>query len=414
MLYDFACTAFVVVVVTFVWGLYFKGVVVGGRAGGDLLWGAAGAASTLLVAVAAPLLGAAADEAGLKPRLLTIFSLAAIASSACLGLVGPGMIATGFILFVVANSSFQIAGVFYHAFLPELAPAGRLSRVSGYGWALGYLGAICTLVAISPLISGGFGRENLHLVRLAFPAQAVIFLVFALPAFILLRGERPRTQESLGELSRLGLSRLRATWRGLAGHSQLVRFLGAYLLFNDGINTVLYFAMIYAAYTLGLSMRQLIALYIVVQTTGIVGAAALGAAGDRLGMKPTLSVCLASWLVVLAGAWMARTPAFFFGVAAAAGLLIGSTQALARAMMALLTPEGRSAEFFSFYGISGKISAAAGPLTFGLVSYLTGSQRAAILSIAVFFVGGLLLLVRVDIPLGLRERASQAARIDTC
>jgi len=403
MLYDFAATAFVVVVVTLIGGLYFKRIVAPGPTG-DLLWGAAGAASTVLVAAAAPLLGAAADEGGCKARYLTIFSLAAIVASACIGATHPGMAAVGFILFVAANSAFQVASVFYHAYLPELASEANLSRLSGYGWAMGYAGAIFAVLAVSPLISGGISLASFERVRLAFPLQAAIFLLLSLPAFWLLR-ERQTCPVSPGRgVFRRGGARLLETWRGVRGLSQLTRFLIAYVLYNDGLNTVLYFSIIYAADTLGLSMRQLVPLYLLVQTSGIVGAVGFGRLGDRIGIKPTLAATLALWLFVLLGAWAARTAGVFFVVAAAAGLLIGSTQALSRAMMALLTPPGRAAEFFSFYGVSGRVSAAAGPLTFGLVSYLTGSQRPAILSIAAFFLIGLALLLRVEVGRGVAEK----------
>lgn len=404
LLYDLADTAFVVVVVTFVWGLYFKRVVVAGPAG-DLLWGVSGALSTGLVIVAAPLLGAAADERGLKARFLTLFSLAAIAASASLALVGPGMVALGMVLFVAANSAFHVGNIFYHAFLPELAPPTHLSRLSGYGWALGYVGAILAVLAVSPLVAGGFGAANLPRLRLAFPLQAAIFFTFALPAFILLpRGEpMPRLG---GGLVGGGLSRLRETWRGVRGLSQLTRYLLAFILYNDGLNTVLYFSIIYAADTLGMTMRQLVPLYVMVQTTGIIGALAFGRLGDRVGIKPALTITLVLWLVVLAAAWAAASPRQFFLIAAGAGLLIGSTQALSRALMALLTPPGRTAEFFAFYGISGRVSALAGPLLFGAVSYATGSQRPAILSIAVFFLAGLWLLKRVDVERGIVEKTA--------
>jgi UMF1 family MFS transporter len=408
LLFDFADTAFVVVVVTFVWGLYFKRVVVAGPAG-DLLWGLSGALSTLLVIFAAPLLGAAADEAGLKARFLTLFSLLSIAASACLALIGPGMVVAGMALFVAANSTFQVGNVFYHAFLPELAPTTKLSRISGYGWALGYVGAIVAVLAVSPLLAGGLTPANLPLLRLAFPLQAALFLLFALPAFIVLpRGE---PGHPLGRaFLRAGLSRLGATWRGVRELSQLTRYLVAYVLYNDGLNTVLYFSIIYAADTLGLTMRQLVPLYIMVQTAGIVGALLFGRLGDRLGIKPTLLATLVLWLAVLVAAWMAESQVFFTAVAVSAGLLIGSTQALSRAMMALLTPPGRSAEFFSFYGVSGRVSAAAGPLLFGLVSYLCGSQRPAILSVAAFFLAGLLLLLRVDVERGIVEKMARSHR----
>lgn len=396
MLYDFGCTSFVVVVITFVWGLYFKRIVVGGPMG-DLLWGASGAISTVVVAAAAPLLGAAADEAGLRSRFLVVFSVLALLAGACLGAVGPGAVAAGMALFVLANSAFQIAAVFFNAFLPELAPPERLSRISGYGWAAGYAGAIFTVVVLSPLLAGGIRPENIARLRLAFPAQAAIYLTFALPAFLVFRDGAARPPSGL---LAAGLARLRGTWRSVRALRRMSWFLAAYVLYNDGINTVLYFSMIYAADTLGFTARELITLYLVVQGTGIVGAVAFGWVGDHLGIKPTLAVTLVLWLAVITGAYLAESRQTFLGVAAAAGCLIGSTQALSRAMMALLIPAGRTNEFFSFYGVSGRVSAALGPLVFGLVSYATGSQRPAILSIAAFFLAGLALLAKVEAPEG--------------
>ncbi|MFH0811002.1 MAG: MFS transporter [Pseudomonadota bacterium] len=408
MLYNFGDTAFVVVVITFVWGLYFKRVVVGGPSG-DLLWGLCGAASTLLVAAAAPLLGAAADLGNLKHRFLVIFSLGAIVLGASPATVGPGMVVWGMVLFVAANSAFQTAGVFYHAYLPELAATPYLSRVSGYGWAVGYAGAIVTVLAVSPLISGGFAPSNLPLVRLAFPLQGLIFLIFALPAFMLLREPARTTSPGTAGLLSMGGKRLRATWQGMRQLSELTRFLAAFVLYNDGLNTVLYFSMIYAADTLGFTLAQIIPLYLLVQTTGIVGAVVFGWLGDRTGIQRALCLCLVLWLGVLGAAWLVTTKGAFYAVAAAAGMLIGSTQSLSRAMMATLTPEGRTAEFFSFYGVSGRVSAAAGPLLFGVVSYATGSQRTALLTIAVFFGAGLYILCGVNGERALAQRLAGAA-----
>jgi len=402
MLYDFAYTAFSVVVLTFVFGLYFKRIIVQGPEG-DLLWGLAGASSTILLAAIAPWLGAMADEAGAKKRTLTFCALTAMTCGAALSLTGPGMVPEAMALFIVGNAAFQMNLILYHAFLPELAEPRETSRISGYGWALGYAGAATTLILVWPLIAGGISPETQPRVRLAFLVQGAFFFLFALPAFFCLR-ERPPYRPKGGPILAAAFTRVRETVSHVSSFRQATRFLIAYFLYAGGSSTVLYFAVIYAADTLALGMRDLVIVYLTVMGMGMVGAVLFGNLGDRIGIKNTLYITLVLWLGVLCGAYVATGFSTFLAVAASGGLVVGSTESLSRAMMALLAPEDRTAEFFSFYGLAGKFSVAAGPLVFGLVSYLTGSQRLAILSIAVFFISGLACLRRVSVEEGQSEK----------
>ncbi|MBI3091057.1 MAG: MFS transporter [Candidatus Tectomicrobia bacterium] len=396
MLYDFANTSFSVIIVTFVYAVYFRQIVVGGATNfGDLLWGVNGAISMLLVACLAPLLGAWSDAAAARKRGLLAFSALCIAGTALLARIGPGMVFAGMVLFISANIAFEMGSVFYNAFLPQIAPPHLLHTLSGYGWALGYAGAVGVILLARPLLAGGLAPENLANVRLSFFLTALFFALFTLPAALWLRERRERVDANplpLFRAFKVGYRRWRQTLREVRRHRRAARFLVAYCCYNEGITTVIYFSSIYASHTLGMSMDQLILFYLSVQTSGIVGAILFGWVGDWLGSKRTLTLTLVLWVVVILGAFAARSRALFSVVGLLAGLAIGSSQSTSRAMMASLLPAPQGAEFFGFYGVSGRLSAAVGPLVFGLVSSWTGSQRLAILSVLAFFVAGLILV----------------------
>jgi UMF1 family MFS transporter len=187
MLYDFANTAYTVMIVTFVYGVYFKTVVCQGRPWGDFLWGLNATVSLTLVALAAPVLGAMADHARGKKVFLVFFTLLCVVFSGALFFVRDGMIGRGMVLFILANMGFQGALVFYNAFLPELASEKRMNLISGLGWGVGYVGAIVIVLLSGPFLKGGFAQDNLLNVRLTFVMQAAFYLVFSVPVFLWLR-----------------------------------------------------------------------------------------------------------------------------------------------------------------------------------------------------------------------------------
>ncbi len=392
-LFDFANTAYSVIVVTLAYALYFRDVVAGGTGAGDLYWGLAVSASMVVAALLAPPLGAAADSSQRKKSFLLVFTLVSVACTACLYFVHEGMIFTGTLLFIGANVGFEGGIVFYDAFLPLITSPRSYGRVSGYGFAMGYLGALAILAICFPLLAGGFDAANLPNVRLSFVIAAAFFLLFSLPLFFTV------PEQHVGGLRwtfvRDGFAKARRTIGRLRDHPDVAWFLVAFFLYNDGILTVITFASIYAKVSLGFSMGELVAFFLVVQTTSIGGSILFGVLADHFGAKRMIVVSLVGWLIVVALGYIATTKALFYGVGLLAGIMVGSSQSSSRSLMAHLTPRDREAEYFGFYdGLCGKASAVIGPVVFGLLSREYG-QRTALVSIAAFFLAGLILLRNV-------------------
>ena len=397
LFFDYANTSFSVMMVTFVFPLYFKNVVCMGEPSGDALWGAAISLSMLLVALVSPVLGAASDLSGRRKRFLFGFTLLSVLSTALLSLSGPGMAWMALVLFVLANIGFEGGLVFYDAYLKEITSEKSIGRLSGYGYAMGYLGALSILLLLRPLLEGGMGPANQENLRLSFLLSAGFFALFASPLFLVLRdsGKRDGAALSLGGVVR-SVREVRHTISHIRSFPDLSRFLLAYFFYNDAILTVIAFASIYAQNTLHFTGGELIVFFMTVQSTAILGSVAFGFVTDRIGPKRTIVLTLLIWFLVILLAILGEGKEMFLATGMLAGMSMGSSQAASRSMMARLTPRKHLAEFFGFYdGTFGKASAIAGPLVFGLVSAGAGSQKAALGSLLLFFAAGLILMTRV-------------------
>jgi UMF1 family MFS transporter len=396
-LFDFANTAFSVIVVTVIFSRYFTNHVAGGQ---RWLWGLAVSLSMVLAALLAPPLGAAADFSRNRKRFLLLFTLASVLCTALLYFVQAGMVALGIILFVIANIGFEGGIVFYDAFLPGLTSKASYGRVSGYGFAMGYLGALAILLLVMLVLPDSSDPRYLEDVRLTFVMAAGFFLVFSLPLFLNVH-EPALARARPPSLLRAGFARARSTLHELfveKNHPSISRFLVAFFLYNDGILTVIAFAAIFAESTLKMSDAAIVGFFAIVQTSAIVGSVVFGVITDALGPKRTISITLVLWIGIVAAAYFVQSVGFFYVIALLAGVATGSSQSASRSLMALLTPGGREAEFFGFYdGLCGKASAVVGPLTYGVIADLT-NERFAALSIGLFFLAGLLLLHGVREP----------------
>lgn len=401
-LFDFGNTAFSVIIVTVIFSTYFIEQVAGGqpRLWGLALWGASISLSMMIAAAIAPPLGAVADYSHNKKRFLLIFTLVCVASTAMLFFVQPGMIFTGMVLFILANVGFEGGIVFYDAFLPGITSRRSYGRVSGYGFAMGYLGALAVLLIVNFLLPEASEPEYLFFIRLSFVTAAVFFLIFSIPMFIWVPEPRPSGPKPPA-LWRTGFQQSWRTFRALFIEWQypaLARFLIAFFIYNDAILTIIAFAAIFAKDMLQMSDKDLIVFFAVIQTSAVVGSFLFGFVTDRLGPKKTIAITLLIWLSITVGAYFVTTIGAFYIVAMGAGTAIGSSQSASRSLMALLTPKEREAEFFGFYdGLCGKASAVVGPTVYGLIAGIT-SQRFAVLFIGLFFLAGLLILQGVKEP----------------
>lgn len=304
-----------------------------------------------------------------------------------------------------SDIAFSLGENFTSSFLPELSTPKNIGKISGLGWGVGYVGGLLSLALVLPLVSGDFVIENLGNLRLVWVVTAGFFLLAGLPTFLLLRERAlPTPGRSWGQHAADGLRRVVETAREVRHFRQLVRFLGAFFLFQCGLATMVAFSGPYASRTVGFDGSDLIVLFLVVNVSAALGALGFGWVQDRIGVRRTVLVTLLIWVVVCVAAFLVRTRGQFWGVALFAGLGIGSLQSAARSMVGLFAPTEKSGEFFGFWGFVGKAAFATGPFTFGMISQATGSQRWAILSTAAFFLLGFLAMLKVDSEAG-REAA---------
>lgn len=415
-LYDFGNSAYAAVVLLAVYSAYFKSEVVGG-AQGSFLWGLSVGIAMLVVALLSPILGSLADYAGTKKRFLFFYTAMACVFTACLFFVTKGAIVAGMALFILAEIGYRSAQVFYNSLLPEIASEDEIGSVSGNGWAIGSAGGVVCLVivlALIQLIGGGLT------IRLALVFTAAYFAVFSIPIFLWLR-ERPAVGPLPTGRSLLALpfKRMAETVRAIRRYREFGKFMLAFLVYNDGILMTLSFAAIMGTVLFGMEQKELIVFMILVQITSVPGAFVMGWVTDRLGARTSLLISLAGMFGAVMWLYFNQTVLGFYLIGAVAGFALTGVQSVSRAMVGLLAPEGRSAEFYGFFAVAGRTSSFIGPTVFGIIAARMAivfqnrglldlaaeqaGQRAAILSIAAFLlVGGLLLLL-------VNERAGRAA-----
>lgn len=397
-LFDFANSSYSAVITTTVFSVYYARVIVGNETGlGDLWWGRALSLSMIAVALTGPVLGAVADRAAVRKRFLMLFTAVCVACVALFTTLEPGMILWGFALAALANFGFESAQIHYNAYLPEIAAPDRRGLVSGLGFGIGYLGSVAGLLIAIPLVQA----QRFDVVWLSV---AAFFALFAHPAFLGLAPDRPGGVPVAAALrdAAVGLWKLA---RDVLSRVELRRFLIAFFIYFDGVETTIYFSGIYASQTLGFTTPKVIQLFLAVQFSALLGALVLARPTDRWGPKRVVSLSLLLWIGVAIAAYFVDTKPTFAAVAITAGLGLGVVQAASRALMASLIPAGKEAEMFGFYAFCGKSSAVLGPLVFGGVSHaLSGNQRGAVLAVGAFFLVGLLLLQRVT---GTRETGNR-------
>ena len=383
--YDFANSAFITVVVTVVYGPYFTGVVAAGWAGANTLWSVTLAASQVVVMVFGPALGVLADVTGSKKKFLLSMMWVCSAGTAALWLTGPGTVALAAGLVIVAYAAFSFGENFCASFLSELSTPANCGRISGYGWSFGYLGGLGALgLAMLVLSVAPDG------VRWVFVVTALFMVAATLPVLLLLR-ERKKPEPHAARWWQLGWESVLRAARDLPQHRDLLRFFWAFLLYMSGLGAVVAFAAIYSVEVLGFTTGENLVLFASLQISSALGALAFGWWQDRAGSVNMLTAALLLWCLVAVGAFFCQTKEMFFLVGNLAGLAIGSCQAGSRAVVSLLSPRERAAEFFGFWGVFGKLAAVVGPLFMGVLADVF-DLRVAVLSTLVFFVGGLIVL----------------------
>ncbi|MEE1928961.1 MFS transporter [Streptomyces sp. TRM 70351] len=363
-------------------------------------------ASVLLSVLVMPLVGALADRTGRKKPLLGASAYLGAAATAAMFFLDGDRYLLGGLLLITANVAYAASIVVYHSYLPQIAAPQERDRVSSRGWAFGYAAGALVLVANLGLFLGheALGVTEGTAVRICLASAGLWWAVFTLVPLRRLR-ERPGTvagaRLSLGG----GFRQLGHTLRELRRYPLTLMFLLAYLLYNDGVQTVITQASVFGSEELGMAQETLIGAILLVQVLAVFGALGLGRLAERHGAKRTILGSLVAWTAtVTAGYFLpAGEPLWFFVLAAAIGMVLGGTQALSRSLFAQLVPRGKEAEYFSLYEVSDRGTSWLGPLVFGLTYQLTGSYRDAIISLVVFFAAGFVLLLRVPV-----RRAAEA------
>ncbi|MGD8966780.1 MAG: MFS transporter [Anaerolineae bacterium] len=419
--YDIGNSAYAAVVLLAIYAAYFKEHVVGGVEG-SRLWGISVGIAMLVVAVISPVLGVIADFAGRKKRFLLFFTALACLATATLFFVRQGNVLAGMVIFILAEIGYRGGQVFYNALLPEVAERAEAGRVSGNGWAIGLVGGIVCLLIVLVLVTL---IEGAWIVRLSLVITAIYFAFFATPLFLWLRERAQRQPLPPGEsyLS-VALKRLQHTLGTVRHHREFVKFIVAFLIYNDGILMAINFAAIFGAVMFGLEQQMLIVFMILIQVTSVVGAYVSGLLTERIGNKPTLVLFILMMLGAVLGLFLNESVLGFFVIGGVAGCALSAVQSVSRGMIAVLSPPGRSAEFYGFFAVAGRTSSFIGPTIYGLVAAEAAlwfqargesasflwfrahergaalaeqlGQRVAILPVIAFLVVGLVVLLSVN------------------
>lgn len=354
--------------------------------------------SVIAAVVVMPLVGAAADRTGRKKPLLGAAAYVGAAATTAMFFLGGDRYLLGGALLIVANAAQSVAMMLYNSYLPQIAPPEERDAVSSRGWAFGYAAGSLVLVVnlVLYLAHDSFGVSESTAVRICLASAGLWWGGFTLIPLLRLRDRPAAVRE---EASAPGLRQLAATVRDMRRHPLTLSFLLAYLVYNDGIQTVISQASVYGSEELGLGQSTLIGAVLLVQLLAVAGALGMGRLARTYGAKRTILGSLAAWTLTLGAGYFlpAGAPVGFFLLAAAIGLVLGGSQALSRSLFSHLVPPGKEAEYFSAYEMSDRGMSWLGPLLFGITYQLTGSYRDAIVSLVAFFVIGFLLLARVPV-----------------
>ncbi|MBL7961399.1 MFS transporter [bacterium] len=423
-MYDWANSAFILTVVTAVLPVYFAGVVVpkeGFNIGGTIysatsLWGFVISSSALFVFLCAPVLGAIADFSSSKKKFLMAFCYTGSLFTVLLYFCGTGDVWMTMIILAIAQIGFVGGNVFYDSLLTKIASADKMDWVSGKGFAYGYIGSDIQFLISLGLIMGheSFGLSQNDAVRMVLVFSGIWWAGFSIFTWMLVHEEK--SQGVLPEAYRnkpiiiayvlTGLQRTVITTRKVGKLKHLILFLLAFMLYNEGIQTVIVMATIYGKEELQLSTSVLMITLLIIQLVATGGALGFSKLAERFGTKNTIMLTLLLWSGVVVYAFYMTTSAEYMMLGIVVGIILGASQSLSRSYYGAMIPDGAAAEFYGFYSVFTKFSAIWGPLAFAIIRQVTGSARLSILSLIVFFIAGMVLLYFVN-----EEKAREAKQI---
>jgi UMF1 family MFS transporter len=377
---------------------------------GITIYGFLTSLSMALMALGAPVLGAIADIKGWTRRLMAIFGITGAVLTMGMVFLTPGRWVLGSLLFIGSNFCFGTSFAFASAFLPRLTRPEKQGSLSGWGFAAGYVGGALAMIIVLLMINA-HPEDTGRYVRYGLLLAGLWWLVFGLPAYLLLDELPPQaTDADKGSLLLAGFRRIGNTFRNLRHYRMLFLFLLAFLLYNDGVETIIAMSGAFGTEQLGMTQVQIIRMLLIVQFVAFGGAVLFGYLADRIGNKVVIVINLCVWVLAATLAFFVRTPGQFTTLGVLVGLVLGGVQASSRALMALLSPEHIRNEAFGFFSISGKFASIFGPFLFGVFVKAFGEARFGVLSVLPFLVGGLVLILFVREPRGATaKKAGKAA-----
>ncbi|MBN1814829.1 MAG: MFS transporter [Anaerolineae bacterium] len=412
-MYDFGNSAYAAVVLLAVYSAYFQGAVVGG-AEGSRLWGVAVGIAMITVAVTAPVLGTIADFSGSKKRFLFFYTTMAVVFCGLLFFVQKGDWFIGMLFFILAEIGYRSAQVFYNALLPEIASQDEMPKISGNGWAIGSVGGIvCLLIVLVPIVLTGDTPANNLVVRLSLVFTAVFFAVSALFLFLWIK-ERAQPQQLPAGDTYLSIAgkRLRRTFSEVRSFREFLKFMVAFLVYNDGILMILDFGAILGAVLFGMEQQELIIFMIIVQVASVAGAYLFGLLASDFSGKRSLILALLLTIAPVFWLYFTHSKLAFYIIGGIAGFALTGVQSVSRTLVGMFSPAGKSAEFYGFFAVTGRTSSFIGPTIFGFLAawatkqFLANGQtevlaeqlghRVALFSMAAFLLVGLVLLLLVN------------------
>ncbi len=409
-MYDFANSGYTTVVLTAVFNAYFVSVVAADARWATLAWTLTLSASYAIGMLVMPALGAYADVHANKKRLLALTTAGCVAATAALAWVGPGDLWLAVALIVVSNFCFSAGVALNSAFLPELARPHALGKVSGWGWSLGYVGGLLALgLGLGYVLwAQRIGHTAQQFVPVTMLITAAVFAIAVVPMFTLLRERaQPLAGATVAGIVRQSTERLWQTLRRIDRFRDFGWLCLCGLLYQAGLFVVIALAAIYAEQVMRFTQAQTMTLILAVNVTAALGAFAFGYAQDVLGHRRALALTIAGWIAMVLIAATTTSATGFWVAANIAGLCMGSSQSAGRAMVGVFAPSHRLAEFYGLWNAATWLAAIIGPVTYGLVTWIThNDHRLAILATGLYFVAGLLVLAKVDVERGRRAAAA--------
>ena len=401
-MFDFANSGYTTVVLTAIYSTFFVGVISQDLNNGTatLLWTITIAIANGLVLFSSPIIGAISDFSRNKKAILRGTTIGCVIFSALLYFTGPGDIALAIVLVILSSVMFFTGENIIAAFLPEISKPEEMGKLSGYGWTLGYIGGLMVLGLCLFYVDWAQAQAQSaeQFVPVTMLIVALCFALASLPTFIWLK-ERGAQQVKPANQSygQIGFQRLKETWQHAHKYQDLFRFLIALTVFTCGINTVVVLAAVYAQEVMGFETQDTIKLILVVNITAAIGAFVFGIIQDKLGSINTLRITLLIWISATTLAFFTQSVDMFWVVANLVGIALGASQSAGRALVGMFSPADRNGEFFGLWGLATKLAAIIGPLSYGLVTFITqGDHRLALLSTTLFFIVGIILLFTVN------------------